>query len=164
MLTYRIAMQRLTGTVNGEEFDIYAASGGGRGRRRGAPEASVSSFDHRRKTTRATRGGPIPPGYYIVHTPSAHPRLGRSAFLEQTVSSLLQLEPTSELGVVVTNRDGFFVHGRGPRGSDGCIVPFEQFDELLDALQAEGGSVLLVQQPGAVLPATGGPPPEIATA
>jgi hypothetical protein len=33
------------------------------------------------------------------------------------------------------NRDGFAIHGRGQRGSDGCIVP-ENFRVVLELLDA----------------------------
>ena len=61
-----------------------------------------------------------------------HPHLGRAAFLEPD-------KRTPMMG-----RDGFFIHGRGPHGSDGCIVPSAEFTELMDALERDGGGILNV--------------------
>ena len=46
-------------------------------------------------------------------------------------------------------RGGFFIHGRGPHGSDGCIVPdsgtdFHTLMELL--LVSHGGTLLVVSE------------------
>ena len=41
-------------------------------------------------------------------------------------------------------RDGFYLHGRGRHGSDGCIVPMEKFSELMTALEKDRGGVLFV--------------------
>jgi hypothetical protein len=45
-------------------------------------------------------------------------------------------------------RDGFYIHGREPHGSDGCIVPLDkaQFTALMAALKESGGRVLYVQE------------------
>jgi hypothetical protein len=44
------------------------------------------------------------------------------------------------------DRGGFFIHGRGPHGSDGCIVPLNSAElvDLLRALEKDGGGVLTV--------------------
>jgi hypothetical protein len=43
-------------------------------------------------------------------------------------------------------RDGFYIHGVGPHGSDGCIVPTDkdQFQLLINLLTKSGGGNLLV--------------------
>jgi hypothetical protein len=45
-------------------------------------------------------------------------------------------------------RDGFFIHGRGPHGSDGCIVPLDmtQFIDLMNALTKSNGGTLVVAE------------------
>jgi hypothetical protein len=45
-------------------------------------------------------------------------------------------------------RDGFYIHGRGHHGSDGCIVPLDprQFQNLMTALTQSNGGSLMVQE------------------
>lgn len=152
MLYYSIAQQRLSGEIGGTRVDLYAVSGGGRGRTKGTPESSLASFSHQRKTAKTARGGPLPPGFYIVHKPGHHPRLGLSAYLEQTLASLLQADPLAPNRYYVTDRGGFFIHGRGAHGSDGCIVPMRGFRALLDLVEAHSPVALLVRDPGMLAP------------
>jgi hypothetical protein len=95
----------------------------------------------------------LPPGTYIVHKPKYKEHLGRAAYLEQTQTSLLYRDPKSLLGLSVTRRGGqegegaFYIHGRGNKGSDGCIVPMESegwFMGFMDLLAAYGPTVLFV--------------------
>lgn len=119
MLHYDATTEILTlpdGTV------FRAVSGGGRGarrvRRNGAGRRLATRLlavdgerDWTVKATETRRGGPLPPGLYLVHPPSRHPRLGLACFLEPYPGNEMQ------------GRDDFWIHGPGPRGSDGCIVP-----------------------------------------
>ena len=79
-------------------------------------------------------GGPIPPGSYNVQTPAKHSHLGLSARLD------------SLTGKAPMGRDGFYIHGRGPHGSDGCIVPLDphQFTQLMQDLSTTHGGRLVV--------------------
>lgn len=97
-------------------------SGGGRGAERLVRDAAGrvrrrrvleggGTRDWSVKAGEAVRGGPLPPGRYRVHRPICHPRLGPAAFLE----------PAAENDML--GRDDFWIHGPGPHGSDGCIVP-----------------------------------------
>lgn len=160
MLTYSISRERLFGRVGSKDFDLYAVSGGGRGRTKGSADQTLAGWSTWRKANqkKGVRGGPLPPGLYIVHAPVKHVRLGRAAYLEQTVSSILQFDATSSLGITVTDRDGFFIHGRGPSGSDGCIVPMEGFKQLLDAIATAAPIALKVVDEGITLPASNGSP------
>jgi hypothetical protein len=81
------------------------------------------------------QGGPVPPGKYAIDTPSQHPHLGLSARL---VSATLK----------PMGRDGFFIHGQGPHGSNGCIVPLDgaKFGELMRALTDTHGGTLFVRE------------------
>ena len=155
MLYYSIAQQRLSGEAGGKRVDLFAVSGGGRGRKRGSPEYSLSSFSHQRKATPGVRGGPLPPGFYVVHEPGNHPRLGRAAYLEQTLASFLQTDPLAPSCYYVTDRGGFFIHGRGRHGSDGCIVPMQGFDELMGLLATSTPLALVVRDPGMIAPEGG---------
>ena len=79
-------------------------------------------------------GGPIPPGRYDVLPPAHHEKLGLSA----------KLEPLQKLP---NDRGGFYIHGKGPHGSDGCIV-LDRSDlvPLMRDLKASGGGSLVVCQ------------------
>lgn len=118
-LVYRIGAETLTlpdGTV------WRCVSGGGRGRevlrrdasgrvRARAILAVGGTGDWTVKATEGVRGGPLPPGRYRVHPPVRHPRLGPACLLEPLPGNAMH------------GRDDFWIHGPGPRGSDGCIVP-----------------------------------------
>jgi hypothetical protein len=51
-------------------------------------------------------------------------------------------------GPLPGNRSGFFIHGRGRHGSDGCIVPLDpaQFRSLMDDLTKSNGGTLIVAE------------------
>lgn len=63
-------------------------------------------------------GGPIPPGYYDIGQSQTETGFGRFA-------PLSPLQPC--------NRSGLLIHGRGPHGSEGCIVIMRK-DELKSIL------------------------------
>src|SRR5947209_1453429 len=114
-LTYSIFEGVLTGLVDGKMFHISALSGGAGGSTAHRADASVNNPYMEALTTKNpgkvaghVHGGPIPPGKYTVRPPAHHPHLGLSAQLVHT-----HLQPVG--------RDGFYIHGRGPHGSDGCI-------------------------------------------
>jgi len=46
---------------------------------------------------------------------------------------------------VPNDRGGFYIHGRGPRGSDGCNVLMEpaKFQQLMGGLTVSHGEVLM---------------------
>jgi hypothetical protein len=80
-------------------------------------------------------GGPIPMGTYAVGVPFKHPRLGLAARLIPAHKSTL-----------MDRGNDFFIHGRGPHGSDGCIVPLSNFEDLMVALKAAQGGTLIVEE------------------
>lgn len=138
-LTYYIFEGLLIGTAGGRHIQVFAVSGGGGGSTKSRPAASANNpYMTGLKTMRQgaghTHGGPIPLGRYRIHKPAQHPHLGRSAFL------------APDRGTPMLGRSGFFIHGRGPHGSDGCIVPLSQFKELMDALElSDGGSLCVLE-------------------
>ena len=153
MLTYDIANERLTGTIGVENISLWAKSGGGRASKthsEGQPgQEGLRSWNPQLKAAGSTRGGPLPPGFYQVQKPANHPDLGRAAYLEQTITSLLYANPSAPGGVSMTQRDGFYIHGRGPKGSDGCIVPMEGFGHFMDLLAIHAPVMLQVVNVGA---------------
>jgi hypothetical protein len=136
-LTFYIAEGILTGTVHGRMIHIDAKSGGGGGSR-GNPQGNQDTNNPNSvdvKTTSTHRGGPLPPGSYRIATPSRNPHLGLSSALTPY---------DAEQSKHMFGRGGFFIHGRGPRGSDGCIVPMEKFAELMNGLSLDHGGMLHV--------------------
>jgi hypothetical protein len=61
-----------------------------------------------KKTGEAAPGGPLVLGTYTLRT-------------HEKKANQIRLIPAT--GQAMHHRDGFLIHGRGPRGSDGCIVP-----------------------------------------
>ena len=141
-LTYSIFEGVLTGLIGGRIIHIRALSGGGGGSTAHRANASTNNpYMESLKTSKPgasgghVHGGPIPPGKYAVSTPAHHPHLGLSARLVHP-----HLKPAG--------RDGFYIHGRGPHGSDGCIVPVNaaEFNQLMTALTKSNGGTLFVQE------------------
>ena len=143
-LTYSIYERCLKGRINGTYISYYAFSGGG-----GASKAKItdslvvnSPYYWQKKSagheTAAQRGGPIPPGRYIISCPTKHPNLGLSAAVSPIGESKSLLKKI--------HRSGFFIHGAGRLGSDGCIVPPNtiEFKELMALLSQNSKTPLLV--------------------
>ena len=139
-LTYYIFEGVLIGRSGGTTFHLLALSGGGGGSTAKPQDFGGGFYPYLtgKKTTGTgvshVHGGPIPPGRYIIHPPSQNPHLGLSAFLEPYGNGQMM------------DRSGFYIHGRGPHGSDGCIVPLENFKPLMDAIAKDGGGTLFVQE------------------
>ena len=141
-LTYYIREGLLVGVSGRRMFHISALSGGGGGSTQNPGTDTINNpYMEGLKTSGGANssfhvhGGPLPPGKYIVHTPAQHPHLGLSAELEHP-----NFKPMG--------RDGFYIHGRGPHGSDGCIVPLDKvkFNDLMAALCQSQGGTLFVEE------------------
>ena len=149
-LRYSICEELLYGEVAGVRIAMRAFSGGGRESTAGAERKDLKHWSTTKKAPEVfdykNRGGPLPAGLYLASYYGAHPHLGECAALIQTLSSLLHRDYYSTTGVSVTDRAGFFVHGVGPKGSDGCIVPETRADltTLLSALKKAAELVVLV--------------------
>ena len=138
-LTYYITEGVLAGTANGHMIHISAVSGGGGGSRRNPPSSDMNN--PRSQSLKEVdgahhvHGGPIPAGRYRVFTPSHHRILGLSA----------RLDPYDDAQASrMYGRDAFYIHGRGPHGSDGCIVLMEHFADTMAALTRDRGGELNV--------------------
>jgi hypothetical protein len=140
-LTYSIFEGTLIGLANQRIFHITAPSGGGAGSTSHAPSPAVNNPYMEGVKTRGpaesrthVHGGAIP-GKYAIEKPTYHRHLGLSARLVSPFQYPM-------------GRDGFYIHGRGPHGSDGCIVPVDliDFQNLMDALIKEDGGILFVQE------------------
>ena len=141
-LTYSIFEGVLTGTAAGRALNISALSGGGGGSTRHRPTTAANNpYMEAFKTVGKAgakghvHGGPIPPGKYTIKKPGHHPHLGLSAELVHPYWKPM-------------GRDGFYIHGRGHHGSDGCIVPLNphEFHDLMVALTLSNGGTLIVQE------------------
>lgn len=158
MLIYSIAREWLDGDVEGERFSLRAWSGGGRGRTGPGAEHAVASYDVFRRTQHEkidVHGGPLPPGLYVCRYVQNHPHFHECIFLEQTITALIRVDANAHMRFY--DRSGFYIHGRGPHGSDGCIVPDSEADRrrLNRAVKDAASAVLLkVTEPGMPLPAT----------
>lgn len=137
-LNYSISSAILSSLSSTQPFTIVAYSGGrGGSKTPGAadplimnnPLAMCVKTDH----AAGIHGGPLPIGSYTIDPPAHHPHLGYSA-------RLTPIAGTSLFGMC--GRDGFYIHGRGPHGSDGCIVPATgaDFQALMQVLtESQGG-------------------------
>jgi hypothetical protein len=147
MLTYNMDQERLFGTVGDKNFDMYAVAGGGRGSTvtpEGDNKEMVSTQNPARKARGNKRGGPIPTGWYVCEYQASHPTFGSCVYLRQTLTSLIVPGPDGL--PMAQDRDGFYIHGRGRHGSDGCIVPMDRQnkDDLVDALRDNPDTMLRV--------------------
>jgi hypothetical protein len=81
-------------------------------------------------------GGPIPIGPYIVSTPSYNIH----------VKGMASALTPGKHNTMMHRSGGFLIHGRGPKGSAGCIVPMNpgDFEFLMNALAEDGGGTLQV--------------------
>jgi hypothetical protein len=147
-LTYYIFEGVLVGCIERDLIHISAWSGGGGGSTQHRTDDSANNpymsannpymyalkeVDNKAKHIHI-HGGPIPPGAYRIHSPDHHPKLGLSA----------QLQPLTPLP---NNRGGFYIHGQGPHGSDGCIVPSkDDFQGFMEKLKVSKGGKLHVSQ------------------
>ena len=151
-LSYFIFEGVLTGYIGADfYYNQVAVSGGAAGSRdspanrkhgfiKAAPHTDDANNPYRyavqENAKSGTRGGPVPPGSYTIHPPGLHINLGPSAKL--TI-------PAGQHQV--NHRDGFYIHGQGPKGSDGCIVLQKPaLDSLLEKLRKSGGGHLQVFQ------------------
>ena len=153
-LTYDLAAARLFGTVGGQHFSMDAVSGGGRGRVKGKPD---SSFGSHLSTTQEdakanVRGGPLPSGEYACEYLQNHPPFHECIHLRPLTSTqhLLLTRVGGHRGL-----NSFYIHGRGPKGSDGCIVPFNHAERhrLNLAVRDNPGTHLKVINAAYALPA-----------
>lgn len=149
MLRYSITDEMLYGTVDKVSISTRAFSGGGRGSTKDAQRTDLSHWNTQKKApakfSYENRGGPLPTGFYVVSYVGKYKHFGECARLDQTITSLLHVDVTAPLGVKVTDRNGFLIHGEGPKGSDGCIVPAGKpaLKKVLAALKNSKSTVLL---------------------
>jgi hypothetical protein len=111
-LVYNIVEQVLSGDIDGVSILPQAGSGGRAGSKsKGAHNIFLANNPYatgvKMKGTRP--GGPLPMARYVLKTHESN--------------NWIRLLPIAEDAKLLGDRDGFAIHGRGKRGSDGCIVP-----------------------------------------
>lgn len=137
----------LYSTDRGFSYSTRAFSGGGRGSTAGLARSDLAHWSTSKKAPGAfdatDRGGPLPTGHYVVKYLGKYKKFGECARLEQTLTSLIHVGVMGDLQF--TKRDGFLIHGDGPRGSDGCIVPASKaaLKTLLAYIKSAKQTVLL---------------------
>jgi hypothetical protein len=116
-LVYDPAAERLTGRVAGTPVDLRACSGG----RRGATDPS-RRLDTAESWDQGRVGGPLPAGRYAVvwlgdYVGWSGRRFGPACFLRP--------DPGTRMRIAASGRvwHDFLIHGPGPGGSEGCLVP-----------------------------------------
>jgi hypothetical protein len=144
-LTYDAEAESLSGIIGDKKFAIHAFSGGSRGHKqvdvktaKGAKAAKLYLYVQEKsmfsrfantptigegseKNPYRQRGGTLPPGHYSCSYIASHKSFGECIYLKRDVDTRIHF-PTAS-GVSLDNRgDDFYIHGSGPKGSDGCIV------------------------------------------
>jgi len=178
-ITYNASAQILSGVIGEAHFNDLAYSGGSRGHK-ATTSAKAARYLHasnlnesmgRLGTTReiyekssdtySQRGGTIPPGHYHCVYVANHPSFHACIKLEQMRDAHAIVTPFAR-HAIVHHRGGFFIHGHGPKGSDGCIVLASETRRKLLNQAVEGfqGRVVLeVTHVSYMLPAESEPDP-----
>ena len=140
-LTYNIVESLLTGQVDGVHISARAHSGGRGGSKTSGvqqyfladnPFATGIKFDEKKE---GSVGGTLPMGRYALR-------------LHESRDNWIRLIPAADNNMKA--RSGFAIHGRGKRGSDGCIVPTDfhvvlKLCKLAEARQQKGQPEIALQ-------------------
>ena len=139
-LVYDGAQEVLLGRLGqGPLFNMKAFSGGSRGHKAGVDTKLAAKYLHNQATLLSSRfantptlkegghyrqrGGTLPAGRYSCHYIAQHPLFGECIQLVRTTDARAIYSPFSPRPIPHFRDDDFFIHGSGPKGSDGCIVP-----------------------------------------
>jgi hypothetical protein len=125
-LVYNIVEERLLGNIDGVSITAHVVSGGRAGsKKKGVvnPFLANNPYATGVKQSDKTPGGPLILGLYTLRTHEKKP-------------NYIRLIPST--GNYMRGRSGFLIHGRGQRGSDGCIVPtdFPVVQKIYDLVRA----------------------------
>jgi hypothetical protein len=135
-LTYDAAREWLSGVINAKTFGMRAFSGGGRGSiKTGVAQSSLTSQLATTKLIKtghrySQRGGTLPPGEYGCLYVAHHRKFGECVRLDRHASATRIASPFASHAFAHGRDNDFFIHGRGPLGSDGCIVPADSIKRL----------------------------------
>jgi hypothetical protein len=173
VLTFDARNGVLSGTIDPKQkpFHLHGESGGSRGHGKATPE-QARAFRHGQSTTLMSqlattkelkdahghyvlRGGTLPEGTYICHYEKHHHGfLGPVVRLQQTASALVINSLFASMPIH-HSRGKFYIHGPGPKGSDGCIVlnHTPERDRLFAAIREHRVVLKVVHVRGYMLPA-----------
>lgn len=139
-LMYNISSRLLVGQIDGQSISAYAGSGGRAGTKTKDGLnwwlANNPLATHvRLPSSKSHPGGPLPLGIYRM-------------VLHETRHNWLRLLPLDDRQM--NGRSGMAIHGRGTRGSDGCIVPTDfavvmSLCKLAEGRKNSGGRDIRVQ-------------------
>lgn len=181
-LVYDAAQERLKGTIGAEPmFDMKAYSGGSRGHRghskKNAARYRYQETDwlsshcsttvadevtdaHGRTIYYKRRGGTLPAGHYRCKVTNKPNLGGEVIFLDMQPDTRVIHSPFSPRPIPIPRKrvreNDFYIHGKGPKGSDGCIVPEPESErKRLNHVvkNFDGNVILLVINVGYELPA-----------
>src|SRR5262249_43453137 len=139
-LIYNAALEILSGTVGREHFHMIAYSGGSRGHKAGVKPEVAAKYHHSEATMLSSRlvntaeikdsngnykrrGGTLPAGHYSCRYVAHHPHFGECIQLFRSRDARAIHSPFYPHPIPHGRGTDFFIHGSGPKGSDGCIVP-----------------------------------------
>jgi len=162
-LTYDASTEVLRGVIGqNPPFFIRAYSGGSRGHKARVSQPlaekylhwQASSFRSRLATTPQRldahkayieRGGTLPQGHYRCHYKHHHAHFGECIYLDRQFDARVIRSPFALSPFSHGRKNDFFIHGGGPKGSDGCIVPQSETERrrLNRAVRDYKGSVTL---------------------
>lgn len=172
-LTYDAASEILFGTIGRDTFRMTAYSGGSRGHRAQVKPALAHKYLYSDADTLASRlattseikdakgrykrrGGTLPPGHYACHYLANHHTFGQCIRLFRSADAKAIHTPFYPHSIPHGRGNDFFIHGSGPKGSDGCIVPAieaERFRLNRAVKQFPGNVVIEVKNVSYLLPA-----------
>ncbi len=161
-LTYDAAAEVMAGSIARESFRMKAFSGGSRGHKAGVKPQQRKLYLHNEAdslsshlaTTAETtdskgrykrRGGTLPPGHYTCHYVAHHHTFGECIRLLRHSDARAIQTPFYPHPIPHGRGNDFFIHGSGPKGSDGCIVPAVEAERrrLNRAVKQFAGKVVL---------------------
>jgi hypothetical protein len=137
-LQYDAASERISGWIGTEHFNERAFSGGSRGHKTVGVKLAKEYLHDQENTLQSRlsttgekkdahgnylqRGGTIPPGHYTCHYIEHHKSFKECIRLDPTKDAYAIYSPFASMPIY-HHRGGFYIHGHGPKGSDGCLVP-----------------------------------------
>lgn len=163
-LVYDAVQEILSGIIGKEPpFRMKAYSGGGRGHKAHVTRQQVVAYLHAGAATLSShlsntpeirdahghykqRGGTLPGGHYSCHYLANHIPFGECIRLLRQVDARAIYSPFSPLPIPHGRGNDFYIHGSGPKGSDGCIVPADNTERrrLNKAVKNFPGKVVLL--------------------
>ena len=172
-LVYDAANETLSGVIGHEHFRLTAYSGGSRGHKTGVKTELAKKYLYKQAADLSTRlattreitdaqgnykqrGGTLPPGHYLCLYVAHHHTFHECIQLLRAADATAIHSPFSSHPIPHGRGNDFFIHGSGPKGSDGCIVPAidaERYRLNRAVKQYKGNVILQVKNVSYMLPA-----------